>query len=603
MRKIFLAALLFLFLLPVSAENFIVRDYSVYITADDSKSLVVNEDITLDFTVPSHGFLRDIEYRFGNVKADVSDISSSIPCSISDDGSEVRLRFGDADRFVTGIQRYQYSYRYTLPADDYSDYDELYYNIVSADSWDSPMERVSFAVELPHPVDAERIWVTAGRYGSVSELPFFLSSDGRTVHGTYGNLPAGWAITLRVEMDDGYFSSASRPFPFYILSIVLSAAVLLIVFIIWYLKGRDEKLVVSPVFYPPEGISPMDAGYILNGTLSDEAVSAMLFYWAEKGYITIDDKGDDDFSFTLIAYPADATEAEQLLFSSFFSSETVDIKVLQANGFYQKMKAVEGKEAGRFSGSSSLYTSSSEKFRNTVAKLMIIPVILHAILSTLSFPGFFTIFLFIPSFMAYMLSMQIGRKAARAKSMKARLAAVLPFSFFIIFIGVFMFITLSQTGLLMPVVAAADTAVFLFSLIVSMILAQSIEKLSDYGRKMTESILGYREFIDKVEKDRIAKLSDDDPRAFYHVLPYAIVFGLEEKWTEAFRDIYVEPASWYSGGIYDPFIFSSFSRRWHRAYASHVMPQNTGARGGSRTFRGSSGHAGGGFSGGGGSSW
>ena len=35
MRKIFLAALLFLFLLPVSAENFIVRDYSVYITADD----------------------------------------------------------------------------------------------------------------------------------------------------------------------------------------------------------------------------------------------------------------------------------------------------------------------------------------------------------------------------------------------------------------------------------------------------------------------------------------------------------------------------------------------------------------------------------------
>ena len=311
MRKIFLAALLFLFLLPVSAENFIVRDYSVYITADDSKSLVVNEDITLDFTVPSHGFLRDIKYRFGNVKADVSDIASSMPCSISDDGSEVRLRFGDANRFITGIQRYQYSYRYTLPADDYSDYDELYYNIVSADSWDSPMERVSFAVELPHPVDAERIWVTAGRYGSVSELPFSLSSDGRTVHGTYGNLPAGWAITLRVEMDDGYFSSASRPFPFYILSIVLSATVLLIVFILWYLKGRDERLVVSPVFYPPEGISPMDAGYILNGTLSDEAVSAMLFYWAEKGYITIDDKGDDDFSFTLIAYPADATDAEQ----------------------------------------------------------------------------------------------------------------------------------------------------------------------------------------------------------------------------------------------------------------------------------------------------
>ena len=94
----------------------------------------------MDSCVISNTGSEDIEYRFGNVKADVSDIASSIPCSISDDGSEVRLRFGDADRFVTGIQRYQYSYRYTLPADDYSDYDELYYNIVSADSWDSPME-------------------------------------------------------------------------------------------------------------------------------------------------------------------------------------------------------------------------------------------------------------------------------------------------------------------------------------------------------------------------------------------------------------------------------------------------------------------------------
>ena len=109
-------------------------------------------------------------------------------------------------------------------------------------------------------------------------------------------------------------------------------------------------------------------------------------------------------------------------------------------------------------------------------------------------------------------------------------------------------------------------------------------------------------FIEKVEKDRIEKLSKEDPQFFYHVLSYAMALDTEDEWVRAFSGMYVEPARWYHGDdVADIYILSSFSRRWNHAYSSVIAPQPRG--GGARTTRGSSGFSGGGFSGGGGRSW
>ena len=600
MRKAFVFLLLCLALLPVAAENFRILDYSVDISVDKAKSLLVTESITLDFTIPSHGFIRDIEYRFGSVKADISEVNASEPFQMNDDGSEVTLRFGTSDKFIRGVHTYSYRYRYTLPADDYSDYDELYYNIVSANAWRTDMDCVSFSITFPSPLSEDRIWVTSGRYGSQSLLPFSLSADGLTVRGEYSSLPALCAITVRAEMDDGYFYEASRPIPIYIFSIAVSLLSFIAVLLVWYLRGRDEKPVISPEFYPPEEFSPMDAAYILDGSLSDRAVSAMLIYWAEKGCMTIEDGGKDDFSFTRIEFPASGNEVEDYLFSSFFSSEHVDIETLRRTGFYMQASEAGRKEGMRFTGSKALYTPSSEKLRKLVFRLMIIPVIIHALLASLEMPGFFTIFLLVPSFMAYMVSMQLGKHMAAANTVKEKLRSTGPLLFFVAFIFVFILMTLSQTGLMPFGAAVVDTAIFLISLVLSMIAAGHINRMTEYGRKAVEKILGYREFIDKAEKDKIKRLSEENPGTFYKTLPYAMAFGLEEKWTEAFRDISIEPVSWYTGDI---MMAATFGRRWHYAYSSRIMPQNNMPRGGAGTFRGSSGHAGGGFSGGGGSSW
>ena len=607
MRKLVLLFTAAFLVLSLHAENFTVEEYSVSINVSDDRSMEINEDIALDYTVPSHGFIRDIQYRFGSVRAGVDDILTHPDADVSRDGSYVSVRFGDPDRLVSGRQDYSLSYRYSPGADSYADYDELYYNIVSPSSWDAAMERVSFSITFPYPVDSDRIWLTYGPYHSSAELPFELSPDGCTVSGSYYGLPAGYGMTIRAEMEEGYFSSAAKPFDLAaagaFASMAVSILTVIAAFLIWYLKGRDEKLIAPLRYTPPDGLTPMEAGFIYNGALEDSAVSAMLISWADRGYVTITDNGGDDFTFSAVReLPDDVSEAEAALFAAFFSSSSaVDTKMLRMNGFSQKLARVRKAEAESFSGERSLSSPASSALRKKVMRLLLIPVVLFAVLSTLFFPGFPTVFILFPSVMAYgMLRGVSGTAEKKMRSQGFRFSYILPPLFFLAFIWFFIVSALSSFGQDYKL-AALSSAVFLAALFASAMLSASIDRRSDYASLVLGQIVGYRDFIERVEKERIEKLSASDPEFFYHVLSYAMALGVEEKWVRAFSGMYVPPVSWYSGSdISDIYILSSFSRRWHHAYSNTIAPRQGG---GARTSRGSSGFSGGGFSGGGGRSW
>ena len=132
MRKAFLAVLILLLPFWIAADGFVVDHYAVIIEADSSRTLHVQEDITLEYTSPAHGFIRDIQHRFGTASADIDLLWASSPASVSDDGTFLSVRFGDPGRILTGgPYDYGLRYDYSLGADSYRDYDELYYNIVT----------------------------------------------------------------------------------------------------------------------------------------------------------------------------------------------------------------------------------------------------------------------------------------------------------------------------------------------------------------------------------------------------------------------------------------------------------------------------------------
>jgi uncharacterized membrane protein len=106
------------------------------------------------------------------------------------------------------------------------------------------------------------------------------------------------------------------------------------------------------------------------------------------------------------------------------------------------------------------------------------------------------------------------------------------------------------------------------------------------GTRALEKILGFQEFLDRVESDRFKKMITS-PEMFEAFLPFAMALGVGEKWAKAFEDLYT--------GTFRTGIFMNDLSAL-TAQAGSVMvsqPRSTGGSG----FGGGGG--GGGFSGGG----
>ena len=89
------------------------------------------------------------------------------------------------------------------------------------------------------------------------------------------------------------------------------------------------------------------------------------------------------------------------------------------------------------------------------------------------------------------------------------------------------------------------------------------------------------------------------PALFEKYLPFAMAFGVAEKWANAFRDMYLEPPQWYSGGSgpFNAMRFSDSISTMSRAAASTMSssPSSSGSGGGGSSGGGSGGGGGSGF--------
>ena len=71
--------------------------------------------------------------------------------------------------------------------------------------------------------------------------------------------------------------------------IMIAAGILsLLALLLFLLFGRDPVLVRTVEFYPPDGITSAEAGYIIDATVDKKDVVSLILYWASKGYLTID---------------------------------------------------------------------------------------------------------------------------------------------------------------------------------------------------------------------------------------------------------------------------------------------------------------------------
>jgi uncharacterized membrane protein YgcG len=127
------------------------------------------------------------------------------------------------------------------------------------------------------------------------------------------------------------------------------------------------------------------------------------------------------------------------------------------------------------------------------------------------------------------------------------------------------------------------------------------------GRIAWEQVKGLEEYIRRAEVDDIK--AQDQRGVFERLLPYALVFGLSNRWAKAFAALYTQPPDWYqplNPGSYSTVRFMSDVDRSLSSMNQSLwaVPRSSGSGGGfsSGGFSGG-GSSGGGFGGGGGGSW
>jgi uncharacterized membrane protein len=119
------------------------------------------------------------------------------------------------------------------------------------------------------------------------------------------------------------------------------------------------------------------------------------------------------------------------------------------------------------------------------------------------------------------------------------------------------------------------------------------------GARARESTLGFKEFLERVEVERYRKMITS-PEMFEKYLPYAMAFGVADKWAKAFESMNLEPPTWYVGTSGAPFNVGGFtssmsSMATSAASTMSSSPSSSGSGGGGSSGGGSGGGGGSGF--------
>jgi uncharacterized membrane protein len=142
----------------------------------------------------------------------------------------------------------------------------------------------------------------------------------------------------------------------------------------------------------------------------------------------------------------------------------------------------------------------------------------------------------------------------------------------------------------------------IIAVVIIVIFGKQLSATSLQGARTRVEILGFQEFMNRVDSDRLKRMPPD---TFEKFLPYAMALGVEHRWAKAFEGIIQNPPTWYQGDwtTFNTFYFvnslGSMTQQTSAAFVSapRASSSSSGWSGGGFS---SGGFSGGGFGGGGG---
>lgn len=630
-----LVLLLFIFACPQEASADVFYDtesYSISIDVHKDATLSVTEEIRIDAFGSGHGIYRyipmsgtaymekDGELLKVDRRMKIENVFvEGYEYEVDTENGNLVIRIGSADTLISGPQVYRITYDCILYEDLLDTMDFFYYNVIPQ-GWETAIPYAQAEVHMPEAFDAEKVFVYTGSYGAADEDRSAREISGNTVSVVSENLDAGEGITVQIELPDGYFVGAANTKWAIPLLYAVCAAAAVIAAVLWYVFGRDPDVVQTVEFYPPDGITPAEAGYLLDGSADKEDLISMILYFADHGYLSIEEKkqkkgglagalGKEESTFILRKEKElpekEKTFAAALFDGIFESGSQVDLEKLSGE-FYPHYDAAREELAEEYQQEkeSRVYTMSSVLARGIGFLLIAAPLIAALGLSGASMydfnAGWFAIPVGIVAVCGYLLAFTAYDKKYVYSKAKYRTMGFVGYliaaAATLTAAGGAAFLYGCSSGALAGVLASVMAAMF-----TRVMLKRTKNSASMLGR-----LLGFKEFIRVAEQDRIEKLAASDPAYFYHILPYAYVFGLSDVWAKNFEGIATEPPAWYHGGygvgdpVFNTWIFMDSFHSCADAISENLtIPPADESGEGFFSGGGGSGGSGGGFSGGG----
>lgn len=615
----------------VEDQNMTTQNYHTEIEIQKDHSYLVSEQIDVDFLNARHGIYRYIPQKGvitelqedGTLSeipyyASFSKITSDEPLDVSSDNGNKVLRFGEEEK-VWGEQDYDFQYEVTPITS--KGYPNVYYNIFPT-GWQNEIPAgSSFTIAFPKDFEKDNFQIYCGAYGERMDGSKLvdLTWNGNTVTGTLlSPLPVGTGMTFFVPMEEGYFQSLHTAGGINGLLTGLNVAVLLILLVLFYIFGRDKRIIPSVQFHPPQGLDSAAVGYIVDGNVSDTDAMSLLLFWADQGYIRIRETKSKTLALTKMKeLPDDAPQYAQTFFEGIFGKYAPNLgdEVLVSKLKY-KMAAtfttVKAEVAACYSHQ--VYTKASKIARAAALVLTCIPgFVLTGFLLRFTFTNALVLLLPVLYLIGVILFARTVdfwySKAQNPRLMLGSISVAMSVTSILAFVFVYGIGMLRGTILnLFPGILSAA-----FTSCAGLVLTGFMKKRTNQCVEWMGYLAGLREFIETAELERMKVIAEQSPHLFYHILPFAYVFGLTDLLLDKMRDLSLPAPDWYETRSASPYFdYYLMHRMMHedlRAAATTIStPRPESVSGNHSGFSGGSGgssggFSGGGFGGGGGGSW
>lgn len=518
---------------PQYEYSYVIRDQSKHITIDEKQNIQVEEQLTYDTSKS----LANIQIPFICDDWEVADY----------DVTDVKIETdGDYDYTDSGAwirtQKSSGTVKLSYHIHPHRVYKNELYLKLNNEEQDTYIEHSKIAITTP---DTPNATILLKRDGSDLDTSFIKTSvnDHTMDVETTDVIKHGASYGIMLKINDGVYQRTSSMMR--ILMLGLSAGLLILYLFLRFVKYRKETPIAPVNFYPPKGMNSAEASYVIDEKLTYNDVASLIFYWADKGYLSIH-YSEHGYLFERNAAPStSAPFYEAKLFEKMFSYGKGGLvgKSDLKYRFYRDVEQASRELMDIYDGKKGLDDPKAYAVRSLCITTSIFPLSLYLYdcVKQISENHTLAMGILAISVIPWILSLLmvlISKKPHKPYKIDVPVMTYW-LELFIYVIGGIFFVIVYDFDMMM--LAAPILSIVLF------MIAKGIRKNSDYRSEMLSSLLGFQEFLKTTEKDRLEMLLEEDPEYYYHILPYAQVLHVSDMWIHKFENIVVPSPTWYDG--------------------------------------------------------